>query len=417
MSTAPRRSLLSRRLPPSLMSPGFSRGNERYAVYDAMREISPVYWDVQAGCWVVTGHAEAMTVLRHPAFKADRMETVYALVDDAGRQRLKPLVEAISHFLLFLDDPDHARIRALIHRAFTPRHVDALRSHMEDLVHQLLDEAHTRGGMEMMGEFAYRLPTTLVAEMLGVPPRDHDQFRAWTEGLAGFLGELIPTAAAMETGVAAMAEMSAYFVDALAHVRAHPGEDLLTALAQAEEQGHSLSSQEIISTAILLLAAGHETTASLIGSGTWLLLHHPQVAQQLREEPWRLASAIEEMLRMESPIQLTGRQAAVDVEVAGQKVHAGDFVAVSLGAANRDPRVFPDPHTFQVDRADNRHLAFSHGGHYCVGAMLARAEAQVAFHALLQRCPDLALAGDDTVARWKQTQVFRGLTQLHLKMA
>ncbi|MEW5853770.1 MAG: cytochrome P450 [Myxococcota bacterium] len=404
-----RRPLLS----PSLQDPRFIRG-DRYAIYQRMRAQSPVYWDRALTCWVVTGYAEAMAALKEPRLAADRMASVYDVIPIEERARFAPLIESVSRFLLFRDAPQHTRIRALVHKAFTPRRVEGMRAHMQEVVDRLIDDVAPRGEMDAMADFAYRLPTTVIAEMLGIPSEDHELFRHWTEGLAVFLGDMIHSAQALETGLESIQGMTDYFRQALRRVRAHPGPDLLTALAQAEEQGDVLTEDELLSTAILLLAAGHETTATSVGTGLWLLLTHPDQRALVDEDPERMTAAVEEIVRYESPIQLTGREAREALTLGGANILPGQLVVISLGGANRDPAQFPEPDTFDITRPENKHLAFSHGPHYCVGAMLARAETQVALTTLLKRFPDIALV--DEQADWKPNQVFRGLNTLRVTL-
>lgn len=405
-------SLLWRHRAPSLSDPKFVR-TERYAIYDRMREVHPIFLDRATRCWVVTGHAATMAILKDPRFKANRLHTLKGGLQPQEQDHFEELIAGVSRFLLFLDEPDQPRIRALIHKAFTPRRIEALKPHMHEVVAGLLDHVEPDGGMELMSQFAYRLPTTVIAEMLGVPTADHERFREWTEGLAVFLGDLLPSLQKLQTGKESMDAMVAYFAKALKRVRRKPGDDLLSALAVAEEEGNVLSQEEVLSTAILLLAAGHETTANLVGNGVLLLLQNPQAWKDLLANPSLLNGAIEEMLRFESPIQLTGRIASEDCEVMGQPISRGDFLSVALGAANRDPAVFANPHTFDIHRSENRHLSFSHGPHYCLGAMLARAEAHAAFTALLTRFPNLH--AEETRGAWKRNQVFRGLAELQVR--
>lgn len=394
----------------TLTHPRFSR-DRRYVIYDQMRAEHPVFFDQALQCWVVTGYAAACAVLKDPRFRANRLHTLRSALPVEVQPRFEDLIASVGRFLLFLDEPDHPRIRTLIHKAFTPRRIEDMKPHMQDVVSALLNGFAADGRMEVMSQFAYQLPTTVIAEMLGVPPRHHPRFRKWTEELAVFLGDLSPTQQRLEVGRASMAAMNAYFLKALQRTRRKPGTDLLSALALAEEQGHALTQEEVLSTAILLLAAGHETTATLVGNGLWLLLSQRERWEQLCAQPELIPDAVEEMLRMESPIQLTAREASEDVEIAGRRIPRGSFVIVALGAANRDPEVFPDPHAFVFKRAQ-RHLAFSHGPHYCLGAMLARAEAHAAFGQLVSRFPGLTLV--EPQPAWKPNQVFRGLDHLHV---
>lgn len=400
-----------RNRPPTLMDPSLV-GSGRYKVYARMREQHPVFWDARVGTWVVTGFDAAMKALKDDRLKANRLRSMLTLMDADSREVFEPLIESVSRFLLFMDAPDHTRVRSLVHKAFTPRRVEGMRDHMQEVVDHLLDEVADNGGMDVMQDVAFRLPTTVIAEMLGVPPEDHEDFRRWTEGLAVFLGDMVPTAQKLETGLESIQQMERYFRDAAERVRREPGPDLLTALTVAEEMGDQLSEEELLSTAILLLAAGHETTASLVGNALQLILTHPEQMQMLRDDPALMAGAVEEFLRIESPIQLTAREASEQLELAGQRIDVKDLVTIALGAANHDPAVFDNPETLDVTRPKFAHLAFSHGPHYCIGSMLARAEAQVALNTILKRFPNIAPV--EQHADWRDNQVFRGLASLRV---
>lgn len=406
--------LLWGRLPPSLMDPRLLKASNRYAVYQKMRDSHPVYPDRAANAWVVTGYAEAAAALKDERLQARRLDLMMDALPTAQRKRFAPLFGAVEKFLLFLDAPDHTRIRTLIHKAFTPRHIEAMRHHMQHVVDGLLAPVLEHGHMDVMSQLAYPLPTTVIADMLGVPAKDQPRFRAWTEQLGAFLGDLQPSVELMADGLAAVGGMTRYFRSALRKVRKQPGQDLLSDLSRAEDAGAMLTEDEVLSTAMLLLAAGHETTASLVGSGTWLMLGTPGLQAQMAADAGCVSLAVEEFLRLESPIQVTGRRVAERMELAGQTLNPGELVLIVLGAANRDPREFSGPDTLSLERASTRHLSFSHGPHFCLGAMLARTEAQVVFQAMAQKLDGLRCV--DEFPAWRRNLVFRGLMRLNVSL-
>jgi cytochrome P450 len=294
-------------------------------------------------------------------------------------------------------------------QAFTPRVVEDMRSHIGSIVDDLLDAVEANGSMDLIGDLAYPLPVIVIAEMLGVPPEDRDQFKQWSDRLVAGLDPLV-TRDVLALADEAVAELRDYFAPLFVARRAEPRGDLISALVGAEEEGERLNEEELYATCILLLAAGNETTTNLIGNGTLALLRHPDQCVLLRDDPSLIESAVEEMLRYDGPVQLTSRVAMEDVWISGTRIAAGEFAVAILGAANRDPLQFADAASFKVAREDNRHAAFGHGIHFCLGAPLARLEAQIAIPRLLERMPNLQLAESKPV--WRETTVLRGLKRL-----
>jgi pimeloyl-[acyl-carrier protein] synthase len=379
-----------------------------YPLYARLRERSPVLRS-PVGVWLVLGYDEAVSILRdHHRFSVDhrnRMQTA-ELTERLGPT---PSERGMENIMLFKDPPDHTRLRGLVNKAFTPRVVESMRRRIQEVVDELIDRVEPAGEMDVISDFAYPLPVTVIAEMLGIPAEDRDSFRKWSTQIAPILDPMIGDETFMQIAEAGLA-LSMYFDGLVAKRRADPKDDLITELIQAEDQGERLSEEELRATLILLLVAGHETTMNLIGNGTLALLRHPDEAHRLRANPGLGRTAVEELLRYDGPVHLTARTALEDTEVGGQTIAKGELAICILGAADRDPRHFAEPDALDVGRDPNRHLAFSAGAHFCVGATLARTEAQIAFETLLRRLPGLRLATDDP--EYRETITLRGLKAL-----
>jgi cytochrome P450 len=312
-----------------------------------------------------------------------------------------------------LDPPDHTRIRSLVSKAFTPRRVEKLRARVAELVDELL---HGKGReIDLVRDLAYPLPVIVIAELLGVPAKDRDRFKRWSEELSAILD---PLSAGGRLGRAnrAFADAAHYMRRIFEERRREPRDDLVSALVAAEEAGDRLSEIELLSVTMLILGAGHETTTNLIGNGVLALLRNPAERRRLADEPDLAASAVEELLRYDSPVQLTDRVTTEPMELGGQSIKERKAVVLLLGAANRDPEAFAEPDRLHLARTDNRHVAFGHGIHFCVGAALARLEAQVAIPELLRRYPDMRLAREPRADDWKKSIVLRGLKTLPLRL-
>jgi cytochrome P450 len=299
-----------------------------------------------------------------------------------------------------------------VSHAFTPRVVEGLRPRIQAIVDELLEAVGNVGTMEVVDDLAYPLPVRVICEMLGVPPSDHLRIKQWSSDVARAL-DMIGAPGdpdVLARGQAGHHALAEYFMALLPERRAHPRDDLLSLLIAAEEQGDKLTEGELLVTCLLLFIAGHETTVNLIGNGLLALLRNPDQLQRLRMNPALLPTAVEELLRYDSPVQRTARIPNTDVEVGGRSIPRGTLVVAAIGAANRDPAHFPDPDRLDIGRADNRHIAFGFGIHYCLGAPLARLEGQIALGTLLRRFPSLALASQ--VADWRESSTLRGLRTL-----
>ena len=380
-----------------------------YPLYQQLRAADPVHRS-PLGFWVLTRHTDVLAVLRDPRMSRDlrRSERMRQL-------RLSPEVDGLlsgeeaAPSMLFVDPPDHTRLRALVSKAFTPRAVERLRPRVEVIVAELLERVAGAGAMDVAEDLAYPLPVTVICELFGVPEPDRDRFRAWSRALVHLLDPLV-AADSLERALQARLALHGYLRELIAERRAHPAGDLLTALIAAEDQGRQLSEGELLSMCVLLLVAGHETTVNLIANGTLALLRHPETLAGLRSGAPLPGSAVEELLRYDSPVQFTSRHAIADREIGGRRVRAGETVIAVLGAANRDPAQFPDPDRLDLARAPNRHVAFGGGIHFCLGAPLARVEARIAIGALLARLPGLELGPEPPVRR--DTVTLRGLSSL-----
>lgn len=382
-----------------------------YPHYRALRESEPVYFSPALRVWVVTRHADVVALLQDRRFSADRRQsTLFQRLDLIGSLR-PDFAEAVTRNLLMVDPPDHTRLRRLVVKAFSPRRVEQLRDRIREIVDRLLDDVEDRREMDLIRDFAYPLPVIVIAELLGVSPDDRAKLKGWSDALTALVDPL-QAEGGLAPAEAAYDGFADYFRRAFAARRARPRDDLLSAMVAAEEQGDVLSEAELLSLAMIILAAGNETTTNLIGNAVVALLRNPEERRRLGEEPGIARSAVEELLRYDSPVQLTDRVAAEDSEVDGRTIRRGQLVALVLGAANRDPERFPEPDRLDLGRADNDHLAFGHGIHFCLGAQLARVEAQVALPALFRRFPNLD--GERCPTQWKRSIVLRGLTSLRL---
>lgn len=382
-----------------------------YPYYAWLRINHPVYFDEAHGFWLLSRYADVAAALHDPRLRSERSTSLEAL-KEAGAEDLGLVFRAQDDMTLFCDPPKHTRLRALMQKAFTPKSLEAMRASVQDIVDELLDAASSAGRIELMEQFANRLPMYVISEMLGVAREDRERFITWVNDFNTFTGKVNTTAEENDRAVRSMRAMFDYFGARIEALRVHPHPCLLNDLVQAELQGDRLTHHELLANCALLLAAGYETTANLIGNGMLALLRHPQQMQRLRREPSLMAGAIEEMIRYDGSVQFTGRQAAADLEIGGQRIRAGEFVMLLFGAANRDPARFERPDEFDIARRDNKHLGFGHGAHYCLGAPLARLEAHVAFTALLARLPDVQLATDRL--EWRDNFSVRGPVALPL---
>ncbi len=383
-----------------------------YPLYHRLRTEAPVHWDPFLHAWVVTRYADVVRVLHD--FSADRTPTPEQL-QRINLSSISPIAAVMVKQMLFLDAPAHTRLRSLASSAFTPARVRVLRSHIQQIADTLVDTAMASqpGKMDIIVEFAEPLPAIVTAEMLGVPIRDHRQLKAWTADFAEMLGNFQHNPDHVPKVLRALEQMLEYFRERVRELRAHPREGLINSLLTAEIDGDRLTEEEVIANSIVTMVGGQETTTNLIGNGLLTLLRHPAEMQRLRDDPELIPSAVEELLRYESPSQHTARLARTDVELGGRKIRKRDAVIAVMGAANRDPERFPDPDRVDLARTDNRHLAFGWAAHFCFGAALARIEGQVSFATILRRMPNLAL--QQAPLQWRTNLGLRGLAALPVR--
>ncbi len=373
-----------------------------YAFYRGLREREPVLWDAERGHWVLTRHREVVAVLRDRDLSCVRRLT--GQVDGWG-------LEGLSRQLLSMDPPDHTRLRGFFRKAFTARLVDRLRPRITAITDELLDHVWERGEMEVVGDFALPLPVRVICELLGIPGQDHDLVRQWSVSF-GYLLDDVDTD--MTHAVGRVGEFLAYLGDLVERRRRRPGEDLVSALVTVRHEGDRLTTEDLLVNLVLLLAAGHLTTAHMLGNGVLALMGHRGQWRLLREEPGILPSAVMELLRFDSPVQLSNRLATSDFELAGKAIKRGDSLATMLGAANRDPDAFPDPDRLDLRRSTTSQLAFGQGIHACIGMALARAEGEIAFGRLTARFPGLHLPAGSQPG-YQPSITFRALSTLRLR--
>jgi cytochrome P450 len=387
-----------------------------YPFYDRLRAADPVHWggvpgpkSPGGGAWYLTRYADVVAALADPRLGRTPGAARRGAPPSTVPEALRPYTEMARRFILFQDPPDHTRLRSLVVRAFTPAAAERLRPTIAGTADELLAGFAGRPGMDLLAGFAYPLPVTVIAALLGVPLADRGQVRAWSTAIAAAI-DLRQSADVLARASTAAVALTDLLRPLLRERRRRPQADLLSALLAVEEQGDRLSEDELLAMAVLLLVAGHETTVNLIGNGVLALLRHPDQRARLAHEPALLAPAVEELLRYDSPVQMTFRTTCDELEVGGRRLGAGQHVGLLLGAANRDPAQFPAPDRLDLSRAPNRHLAFGGGSHFCLGAGLARVEAQVAVATLLRRFPGLRRATEALV--WRPTITLRGLEAL-----
>jgi pimeloyl-[acyl-carrier protein] synthase len=393
-----------------LVSPAFYQ--DPYPIYDRLRAEAPVAWSEALGAWVLTRYEHVQATLQDPGrFSSQgRLSAALERFPDSLRAKFKPLEDHFGIGLIGSDPPDHTRLRALINKAFIPRIIEQMRPRLHALVDQLLDAVEARGEMDLVRDLAYPLPATVIAELLGAPPSERENFKRWSDGILAFQGSGVASAELIEHSQRHLLEMRSFLAELIAERRRQPRDDLLSRLVEAEMEGDRLSAPELLTVCVTLLTAGHETTTTLIANGTYTLLRHPEQMVQLRRNPQLMPSAIEEMLRFESPLQRNPRRAGQDLDLGGQRLRRNDYVLPLVGAANRDPKVFPEPHRFDITRQPNRHLAFGLGIHFCVGAPLARLEGLIALNTILHRLLGLRLK--TASVEWEPHTLFRKLRAL-----
>ena len=390
------------------LAPEFIRNP--YPYYERLRRLDPMHLNAH-GAFVASRHAEASLVLRDKRFGKDYVER--SIRRYGPKIMDEPVIRSMSHWMLQQDPPDHTRLRGLVVKAFTARRVEDMRPRIQHVVDETLDRIIPQGKMDLIEDFAFRLPVTIICDMLGIPEEHRDAFYNGPRD-GGRLLEPVPlTAEEIKQGNAGNAMAAMYFHQLFELRRKQPGDDLTTQLVQAEEDGQKLTNEELTANIILLFGAGHETTVNLIGNGLLALFRNPDQLALLKANPGLITNAIEEFLRYDSSVQLTGRVALEDIEdLGGKRIPKGESVLCLLGSANHDEAVYPDhPEKLDIQRPNVKPLSFGGGIHFCLGAQLARIEAEIAISTLLRRIPDLRL-DDAENPEWRPTFVLRGLKRL-----
>jgi cytochrome P450 len=384
-----------------------------YPTYARLHEEGPLhYLDVGSkwAVWSVISHAECSSIAKDPRLSAKRAQQMLLPLPLSRQAEFSELARMLGLWLIFMDPPEHTRLRKLLNKGFSAEAVESLRPQVEAIVDQMLKPLQQGSEVELMGEFANPMPVRIISELLGVPQVLHEDFVNWSRAIALFRGSPDRTVEQARAAQDALFELTDFFRKTVAERRRNKGKDLISLLIDIEEEGEVLTEEELYAQCIALLFAGHETTRNLIGNGMYTLLQHPQETAELRENPEMIRSAVEELLRFESPVQFTARVLKEDIEVCGQHIRKGWSILCMLGAANRDPKRFKEPNRLDLKRLNNQHLAFSAGPHACIGAQLARLEGQIAIQSLVQRFPQMKLAG--LRPEWASTFGFRGLKSL-----
>lgn len=382
-----------------------------YPFYDLLRTEDPVHWSERFGCWLLTRYNDVSMALRDTRLSANRTGVFMKQLPDGMRQTLEPLRAHLATWMSHSDPPNHTRIRALVSKAFTPGMVESMRAHIGEIVTELLDAVRDKREIDVIGDIAYPLPAAVISDMLGVPPAGREPFRQWAEDIMAFTGGgALALAGIAERAQKSLFEMYDYFGSLIRERRRQPHNDLISALTSIDEEGDRLTEEDLLGLCDQLLTAGHDTTRNLIGNGMLALLESEPELRKLKENSSLIASAVEELLRFDSPLQRQTRVAKEDFELHGKKIREGQPILSMLGAANRDPDRFADPNRLDICRRNNGHLAFGSGIHYCLGAPLSRLEGQIAFNSIIKRFPNIRLV--NPVQRWRENMSVRGLVSL-----
>ena len=380
-----------------------------YPVYAWLRRHDPAHWSESLEAWLVTRYDDVLGIFDRPElFSSDRFRKV---ARGSERPEVQAVARVLGEWLVFRDPPDHTRLRGLLQRSFTPRHLEQNRWGIQRTIDDLIDRVAAQGEMDFIRDFAFPLPAVVISVLLGVPRDDIEAVKEWSDQLAAYVGGSVEAKDNFTSAQAGVEQMVDYFRRQIAERGRKPRDDLMSLMLSAELAGDRLSSDEVVSNCVLLLFAGHETTTNLLGNGLHHLLRHPEQEAKLRATPELVASAVEEFLRYDGPVTATTKVATRDLELCGARLAQGDRVLAFMASANRDADAFEAPDVLDVERNPKRHLTFAYGIHFCLGAPLARMEAQLAFRSLLQRLPELSPGP----ARFKPQMILRGLRSLPLR--
>jgi cytochrome P450 len=399
----------------SLFSPEILQ--DPYPTYAQLHQEGPIHFVEVAGKWAVWSifsHAECASIAKDTRLSAKRAQQMLLPLPLSRQAEFSELARMLSLWLIFMDPPEHTRLRKLLNKGFSPAAVESLRPQVETVVDQLLSPFKHGSEVELMNDFANPMPVSIILEMLGIPDEFRDKFADWSRAIAVFRGNPNRTVDEARSAQDALIQLTEFFRKTVAERRRNKGNDLISLLIDIEEEGEVLTEEELYAQCIALLFAGHETTRNLIGNGMYTLLKNPEQTAELRQNPAMIRSAVEELLRYESPVQFTARVLKEDMVICGQEIRKGWTVQCMLGAANRDPKQFDEPDRLDLKRLNNQHLAFSAGLHACIGAQLARLEGQVAILRLVQQFPNMKLSGPRP--EWAPTFGFRGLKSLSMTL-
>jgi cytochrome P450 len=382
-----------------------------YPYFKVLREQDPVHWNGRYRTWFIHKHADVIGALREPAFSSDRVRPVFEdRLTPEQREARKPTFDVLKHWMVFLDPPEHTRLRKLVQPAFTPRSIARMRPRVEEVVRATLAELADRETFDFVRDLAYPIPAIVIAELIGVPAEERDLFKKWSDDILTLVFGAEGQADRRDLAQKGLVELTDYLRAMIQRVRRSPGDNIISAIVGAQDVDPPLSDDEIISTVALLVFGGHETSTNFIANGVRQLLLHPDQLALLRANPDKVAVAGEEILRFDGPSRMEARLLVNDVELRGKKLRAGENVLLVQSSANRDAEVFEEPDSLDVTRHPNPHVGFGHGLHHCLGNFLARLEGQVAFIEVFDAFPDLALAGEPEV--WHPTMMSRGMKSL-----
>jgi cytochrome P450 len=393
-----------------------------YPTYHALRALGPIHWSEEffGGAWLLTRHEDVEAVLRDPRYSARRTGGWVMRGSEGERQELCPFQRLFSRAMLFLDAPDHTRLRQVLNAGFRPAALRAFAGTIEQMTAGLVERLAELEAFDFMESVARPLPAMVIARLLGMDAENQPDFLAWSEDLAAFIGAPDPNAALKRRAQVSLLKMAAAFESMLARRKAQDTDlsepqqrDLIGHLLYAEAEGKIEAGAELLAQCAMLLFAGHETTRNLLGNGLHALLSHPEQWQRLQQTPELLPNALRELLRYESPVQYTGRRVAIDMMLHGRQLRRGDLVVALIGAANRDPARFRNPDELDITRREGSHLSFGHGPHVCIGAALTLMEAEIVFRAILRHWPALSLV--DAEPHWNDNPVYRGLAKLRVQ--
>lgn len=393
----------------TLFTEGFLQ--DPYPIYQRFLEEGPIHYvDWGPGMWAVFRYADCSSILKDSRLSAKRSAALLLALPAETRAEFAELARMLGLWMLFIDAPEHSRLRKLMNKGFSPAVAESLRPQIEAIVDRMLEPLRHASEAELMHEIAHPLPVRVIAEMLGLSGSGQDRLVQWSDAIATFIGNPRRTLEQTHRAQLAIVALTEFFRGAVAERRRRRGGDLISLLLDIEEDGEVLTEEELYAQCVMLLFGGHETTRNLIGNGMHALLQHPEELSRLRDQPQMIRPAVEELLRYESPVQYAGRILKDDMELCGARLHQGDVIAFMLGAANRDPQQFEDPCRLNLTRLNNAHLAFGAGPHFCIGNQLARLEGQVAILRLVEEFPRMQLASERP--EWAPNIGLRGLRAL-----